>query len=48
MKPSRMPPHSLLGKIFKGEKPVCTVHIAYGLVSLLLPPCEPNHILLSL
>lgn len=32
-------PPNLLGKIFRGEKLYTFAHYAYGLASLLLPPC---------
>jgi hypothetical protein len=41
-------PVNLLPRIFRGEKPVPQAHVAYALTNLLLFPCEPNHVLLSL
>lgn len=41
-------PLNLLPRIFRGEKPMPCAHVAYGLTNLLIFPCEPSHVLLSL
>lgn len=41
-------PINLLPRIFRGEKQLPQAHIAYALTNLLLYPCEPSHVLLSL
>lgn len=41
-------PLNLLPRIFRGEKPGASAHVAYALASLLIFPCEPSHVLLSL
>lgn len=46
--PKSSGPPKLMGRIFRGEKKPFSGHIAYCLASLLLFPCEPSHVLLSL
>jgi hypothetical protein len=41
-------PINFLPRIFRGEKPTPSAHVAYALANLLLYPCEPSHVLLSL
>ena len=38
----------LIGRVFRDDRSSPNIHIAYGLTSLLLYPCEASHVLLSL
>ena len=41
-------PINFLNRIFKGENFNQSTSIAYALTNLLIFPCEPSHVLLSL